>query len=145
MVCADLSALREFNSLAAAKILAGKGLLRFQELWICSLENDLAARGAMSGAEVHDLLGGADHTGFVFNHDDGVAREAKLQEQADKAFGVTRVQADTRFVQDEERIDQAGAETGGEVDALGLAAGERARRTVQGEIAQADLVEITEP
>ena len=70
---------------------------------------------------------------------------AQLLEQADQAFGVARVQAHARFVQDKEGVDQAGAQAGGEIHALGLAARERARRTVQGEVAQADLVEIAQP
>ena len=117
-------------------------LLRLQNLRVSALEHDLAARGAVAGAEVNDLVRGADHAGLVFDDHDGVAGIAQLLEQADQAFGVARVQADARLVQHEERIHQAGAQAGGEIDALGFAAGERARRAIQRQIAQADLVEI---
>ena len=44
------------------------------------MEYDLAARGAVAGAKVHDLLGRADHAGLVFHHYDRVARVAQLLE-----------------------------------------------------------------
>ena len=96
----------------------------------------------MAGAQVNDLVRCADHAGLVFDDDYGVARIAQLREQADKAFGVAGMQADARLVEHEERIHQASAKTGGKVHPLGLAARERARRAIQGKIAQADLVEI---
>ena len=134
----------DFDLLAAAEVLAGKGGLRFQNLRVGALKDDFSAGGAVAGAEIHDLVRRADHAGLVFDDDDGVAGVAQLLEEADQAFGVARMQADARFVEDEKRIDQASAQAGGEVHPLGLAARERARGAVQGEIAQADLVEIAE-
>ena len=110
-----------------------------------ALENHFAAGRAMAGAEVHDLIRRAHHAGFVFDDDDGVAGVAQLLENADEAFGVARMQADARFVEHEERVHQPRAQAGGEIHALGLAAGERARRAVQREIAEADFVQIAEP
>ena len=54
------------------------------------------------------------------------------------------MQADARLVEDEDRVDERSAEAGGEIDALDLAAGERARGAVEREIAEADLVEVTQ-
>ena len=54
------------------------------------------------------------------------------------------MQADRRLVEHEQRVDQRGAERGGEIDALDLAAGQRARLPVEGEIAEPDLIEITQ-
>ena len=99
----------------------------------------------MARAEVNDLVGRADHAGLVFDDHDRIARSAQLFEQAHQLFGVTRVQTHARLVQNEQRVHQARAQTGGEVDPLGFAAGERARGAVQGQIAQAHLVKITEP
>ncbi len=98
----------------------------------------------MAGPEVHDLIRGAHHAGFVFDDHDGVAGIAQLFEDADQPFGVARMQADARFVEHEQRVDQPRAEAGGEIHALGFAAGERARRAVEREIAQADFVEVAE-
>ena len=44
-----------------------------------------------------------------------------------------------------EAADEAGAERGREVDALRLAAGERHREAVEGEVVQADFHEVAEP
>ena len=98
----------------------------------------------MAGAEVDDLVRRAHHAGFVFDDDDGVAGIAQLLEDADEPFRVARMQSDARFVEHEQRIHQARAEAGGEIDPLGFAARQRARGAVQREIAQADLVEIAQ-
>ena len=62
----------------------------------------------------------------------------------DDAAHVARVQADRRLVEHEQRVHQRGAERGGEVDALHLAAGERARLAIEREVAEPDLAQIAE-
>ena len=69
---------------------------------------------------------------------------AESSEDADEPFGVAGMQADAGFIEHEERIDQAGAEAGGEVDAFGFAARKRARGAVEGEITETDLVQVAE-
>jgi hypothetical protein len=54
------------------------------------------------------------------------------------------VQADAGLVEDEERVHQRGAEAGGEVNALNLAAGEGFGAAVEREVAEADLLQVTE-
>lgn len=90
---------------------------------------------------VHDLIRGAHDAGLVFDHHDGVAGVAEFLKDAHEAVGVTRVQADAGFVENEESIDQTRAETGGEIDALGFATAQRARRAIQCQVAEADFVE----
>ena len=58
----------------------------------------------------------------------------RLREQA---LGVARVQADRRLVEHVERAGEAAAELRGEAQALHLAAGERARRAIEREVAEA--------
>jgi len=106
------------------------------------LEDELATGSTVAGAEIHDLIGGAHHAGFVLDHDDGVAGITEFLEDADQAVGVAGVQADARFVENEERVDQARAEAGSEIDAFGFAAGERTRGAVQGEVPETDFVEV---
>ena len=110
-----------------------------QELRVGALKHDFSAGGAVAGAKINDLVRRADHAGLVFDDHDRVAGVAQLFEDADQPFGVARMQADAGLVEHEERIDQTRAQAGGEVHPFGFAAGERARRAVQGEIAQADL------
>ena len=102
---------------------------------------ELAAELAGAGAEVEQVVGGADDVGVVLDDEDGVAEVAELVEDADELGGVAGVEADGGLVEDIERADQAGAERCGELDALGFAAGERGREAVEGEVVEADLVE----
>jgi hypothetical protein len=55
--------------------------------------------------------------------------------------GVARVQPDRGLVEHVERADELRAELVGEVDALGLAARERARLAAQGQVAEPDALE----
>ena len=55
-----------------------------------------------------------------------------------------RVQADGGLVEHVAGAHQARAEAGGELDALGLAAGERGGEAVEGEVFEADVVEELE-
>src|SRR5690606_42081799 len=54
------------------------------------------------------------------------------------------VQADTWLIEDVKRVDQPRTEATCEINALGLAAGQRAGRPVEREVAQADFVEVTQ-
>ena len=55
---------------------------------------------------------------------------------------VARVQADRRLVEHEHRVDQRGAERGGEVDALHLAARQGAALAVERQVAEADVAQV---
>src|SRR5690242_19664891 len=55
------------------------------------------------------------------------------------------MQTHARFVQDEERVDQAGAQAGGQIDPLHFSAREGPRWPVQAQIAQAYFVQVTQP
>lgn len=60
---------------------------------------------------------------FVLNDDECVALVAERAHHTDKAVDVARMQADGRFVENEERAGERGAEATGEVHAFDLAAG----------------------
>ena len=55
------------------------------------------------------------------------------------------MEADRGFVEDVEDAGEAAADLGGEADALCFAAGERAGAAVEGEVAEADFIEESEP
>ena len=101
----------------------------------------LAAEFAGAGAEVEQVVGGADDVGVVLDDEDGVAEIAQVFHDADELGGVAGVQADGGLVEDVERADEARAEGGCELDALGFAAGEGGGEAVEGEVVEADLVE----
>ena len=71
------------------------------------------------------------------------ASRRRLQ-HADEPADVPRVQADARLVQDEQRVHQGGAQGGGEVDPLHLAAAQGAGLPVQGEVAQAHVHQVAQ-
>src|SRR6185295_12367163 len=106
--------------------------------------NDLAALLTLAGAEVHDLIGGAHDTRLVFDDNDRVPGIPELFEDTNEAFGIARVQADAGFIKDKERVDQARAETGRQVYALGLTAGKCAGGAVERQIAEADFDQVAQ-
>ena len=101
----------------------------------------MAAVFAGAGAEVEDVVGLADGVFVVLDDEDGVAEVAEVFERVDEALVVALVEADGGFVEDVEDAAEAGADLGGETDALAFAAGERGGAAVEGEIAEADGVE----
>ena len=96
------------------------------------------------GPDVEDAVGREHDLRIVLDHDQRVAGVAQPLHHADHAAHVARMQADRRLVEHEQRVDQRGAERGGEIDALHFAAGQRARLAVEREIAEADIVQIVE-
>ena len=79
-------------------------------------------------AEVDDAVGGGDQVEVVLDDDHGVAAVHEALEGGDEPRHVGHVEAGRRLVEDVERRAEAGrGELRGELDALGLAAGERGR------------------
>ncbi len=101
-------------------------------------------RARRARAHVEDAIGLQHDLRIVLDHHQRVAGVAQPLHHVDHAPHVARMQADGRLVEHEQRVDQRGAERGGEVDALHLAARQRARLAVEREIAQPDLVEVGE-
>lgn len=106
-----------------------------------ALPHHFAAETAGFGADVDEVVGGADDVFVVFDHNDGVAHIAELAQHANEAIGVARVQPDGGFVEDVKTAHQAAAERGGEVDALAFAARERVAEAVEGEVTESHFVE----
>ena len=98
--------------------------------------HDVAALAPGAGSHVDDEVGGAHHVLVVLDDDHRVARVAQLFEAADQPLVIALVQADRRFVEDIEHVDEFRADLRGEADALALAARQRTRRTRQREVAQ---------
>ena len=113
---------RESRS-AAAEVVSGEGVLGLcGDLRRRAAEDEFAAVFAAPGADVDEVVGGADDGFLVLDDEEGVALVAEAVHDVDEASDVARVEADAGFVEDEERVDQGGAEAGGEVDALDFAA-----------------------
>ncbi len=107
-------------------------------------EDDLAAAFAGAGTQVQDAVRLEHDLRIVLDHDERVARVTQALHHADDPLHVARVQADRGFVQHEECVDEAGAQRSGQVDALHLAAGERARLPVEREVAEPYVCKVAE-
>jgi hypothetical protein len=104
--------------------------------------DDPAAAGAAFRAEVEDPVGGLDHVEVVFDDDQGVAGVAEFEEDFEQFGDVVEVQAGGRFVEEVERAAGVfAAEFGGELEALGFAAGEGGAGLAEAEVAEADFGE----
>ena len=104
-----------------------------------AVEDDLAAALAGARAHVDDAVGLEHDLRIVLDHQQRVAGIAQPLHDADHALHVARMQADRGLIEHEQRVDQRGAERGGQIDALHLAARERARLAVERQIAEADV------
>ena len=109
-----------------------------------ALIDDVAAVLACAGAEVDEMIGGAHHRVFVFDHYQRVSLVAKAVHDADEAVDVTGVESDGWLVEHEERAGERGAEAGCEVDAFDFAAGQRAGLAIEREVAESDFNQIAE-
>ncbi len=125
------------------EVTAGEGVGRLQPL-DRPLEADRAAAGARPGAEVDDVVGDHDRLRLVLDDEHGVALVAQLEEQVVHPLDVVRVQADRRLVEDVGDVGQRGPDVPDHLGALRLSPGQRARRAVEREVAEADLDERVE-
>src|SRR5882757_8063697 len=135
---------RNGNAEFAAEVFSGERLLIVEHVGVSAGEEELAAEFACAGAEIDDVAGGFDGVRIVFDDENGVAKVAQGFEDVDQALRVARVEADGRLVENVKRADEMRAERGGELDALGFAAGEGGGETVEGEVVEADFVEELE-
>jgi hypothetical protein len=107
--------------------------------------DDLAAVLTRTGTDVDDVVGGVDRRLVVLDDDQGVAEVAQPQQRLDQPLVVALVQPDRRLVEDVEHADQAGADLGGQPDALRLAARQRSGGPVQRQVVEADVEQEGQP
>ena len=110
-----------------------------------SAVNQVPAGVAPARPDFDHVIGGPDDGFLVFDHQERVAFVAQAFEHADQPARVARMQSDAGFIEHEECVDQGGAEAGGEVDPLNLAAAQGAGRAVQAQIVEAHLQQKPEP
>ena len=109
-----------------------------------AVEHDLAAGAARARAQVDDAVGREHDLRVVLDDEQRVAGIAQLREHVDDAPEVARMQADARLVEHEQRVDERRAERRRQIDALHLAARQRARLPIEREVAQPDVAEIAQ-
>ena len=133
------------NGVPARQEIPGDGTGRAADLVRCALGHHPAAVLAGAGAHVHHVVRGQDGLQVVLHHQHRVAQVAHLLEGADELQVVPLVQADARLVQHVEHALELAADLGGETNALALAAGQGGRAAVQGEVAEAHVIEKPQP
>ncbi len=126
---------------AAAQVGAGQRVGR-ADLAGRAVVDDAAAALAGAGAHVDQAIGGQHHRGIVLDHHQRVAGVAQPLHGLDDAVQVARMQADAGLVEHEQGLGQRGAQRGGQVDALHLAARQGAALAVQRQVAEADVAEV---
>ena len=131
--------------IAAGEIVGGERGAALGQARACAVVHDLAAALAAFRAKIDDVVRSTDDAGFVLDDNQCVSEIAKIFQQPNQPLGVARVQADAGFVEDVQHVHQFRPETGSEVHALGFAAGQRARRPVEREVAKADAHHGVEP
>jgi hypothetical protein len=131
---------RRLERCPVVEVAAGEGAARPQAL-DGALVADGATRRTRSRAEVDDVVGDGDGLRLVLDDEDGVALLAQPQQQVVHALDVVGVQADGGLVEDVGDVGERGTEVADHLDALRLAARQRARRPVEREVAQPDLHE----
>ena len=106
-----------------------------------SLREAAPAGLAGVGPEVDQVIGRAHDLERVLDHDDRVAVVANASQHAEQRRDVAGVQANRRLVEHVQRARQRAGQRGGELDALCLAAGERAQLATETDVTEADLVD----
>ena len=90
------------------------------------------------------MISRADHGLLVLDDEQGVPLVAQGAHDLEKLADITLVEADARFVHDEEGVHQRGAEAGGEIHALDLTTGEGLGGAVEREVSEADGLEVSQ-
>ena len=140
------TAQRRHGDLApAGQVGAGDRLLGRAQVVDGPADDDAPALLTGVRADVDDPVGGADGVFVVLDDDERVAQLLQPHQRLDEAVVVALVQADGRLVEDVQHADETRPDLGREPDALRLAAGQRRRRAVEGQVVQPDVDQEAQP
>ena len=105
-------------------------------------DDDLSAALPALGAEVDQPVGAFDYIEVMLNHQHGIAAVAQCFEHLNQLMDIGEVQPGGRFVENVECFaGRLFAQLGGELDALGLAAGERGGGLTEAKVAEPDFAQ----
>ena len=93
----------------------GRGLAG-EHIINCSLHHHGASVNAWAGADLDQMVGGADGVFIMLDDDDRVADVAQALERRNHFHVVFGVQSDARLIEHVEHAHQSGADLGGEID-----------------------------
>ncbi len=95
--------------------------------------------------DVHHPVRGPDRVLVVLHDDQRVTQVPQPQQRLEQPVVVPLMQPDGRLVQHVQHPDQPRADLGGQPDPLGLAARQRGRRAVQGQVVQPHVEQEAHP
>ena len=128
---------RHRNFRRAPQVLPGQRLSRGFDLFRLALRNQIAAGVPRARAEIHHKIRPANGVFVMLDHQHRVAQVAKVFERAEQPRIVARVQPDARLIEHVEHAAQSRANLRSQANPLCFAAGERSRRALQAQVAQA--------
>jgi hypothetical protein len=137
-------AARELGA-APAQMPRGERVGRAQELLGRAGKDQRATRLARARPQLEQVIRAADQRRVVLDHHHRVAARREVPHQAEKPPAVARMKTDGGLVEGVERPGEPRAEGSRELDALRLAARERATGAVEGEVVETHLVQHLEP
>ena len=118
------------------------GLPPCRDFFRRSFGHDVSAAFAGFGAQVDDPIGRFDHVEIVLDDDDGVAQIDQAMEHVEQLANIVEMQTGGRLVEQIERSAGVGpGQLGGQLDALGFAAGKRVGRLAESQIIEADVAQ----
>jgi len=123
----------------ATQVLARRRGVARQEFLQAALEHYLAAVLARAGAEIDDVIRGADRRLVVLHDDHAVPQIPQLNEGVNKPAVIPLMEPDRGLVQDVQHAHQFGPNLRSEADALRLPARKRRRSPRQRQIVQPDV------
>ena len=82
---------------------------------------------ARAGADVDNVVSGANRVFIVLNHNDGIAQITQVDKRTQQTLVIALMQTDRRFIQHVHYADQTCADLACQTNTLGFAAGERFR------------------
>ena len=115
------------------------------ELFHLPLRYDLPAVDARSGTKVNYIVGIGNGFPVMFHHNHAVAQVAQQLQGIDQLDVVALMQPDAWFIQYIENTHKLGADLGSQAYALGFAAAQGLRFTVEAEIAQTYIQQKVDP
>ena len=113
---------RDVDLARAVEVGGGERVLGLEHLLERAFGHHLAAMDARAGAEIDDVVGGADRVLVMLDHDHRVAEIAQALECFEQPVVVALVEADAGLVEHVEHARQPAADLAGEADALALPA-----------------------
>ena len=133
-----LPALGNGNRLRFVEVLGGAAFSSEVGRWR-SLRHHIAAVNACTGTDVDEVVCLDHHLFIVLDDNDRVACIPQRLQALDEALVVSLVQAYAWLVQDVQHFGQPASDLRREPNALGLATGQGAGRSVKGQVVEADV------